>query len=147
MHRLVTIFAAVPRHRGELLDLDLRGLDHGRPFFDFGLVMRGKRLRRLLGVCWAQSAGPLDGRWHDQPIQVLSREIAAIAEEDAPCQRLMTVPGIGPVISNATAGAIGMRESLLRRAARPHWCRETTLQVYKLTSILPIWKPQHWANR
>ena len=33
---------------GQLLGLDVRGLDHGRAFFDFGLVMRGKRLRRLL---------------------------------------------------------------------------------------------------
>jgi len=33
---------------GELLDLDVRGLNHGRPLFNFGLVMRGKRLRRLL---------------------------------------------------------------------------------------------------
>src|SRR6516225_3208805 len=35
---------------GQLLGLDVRSLDHGRPFFDFGLVMRGKRLRRLLDM-------------------------------------------------------------------------------------------------
>src|SRR5262245_12448461 len=87
-----------------------------------------------------------DGRWHHQPIEVQSSELAAIAEYDAPCQRLMTVPG-SPVISNATVGAIGMGESLLRRAARPHWCRETTLQVCKLTSILPIWNPNTGPNR
>jgi transposase len=31
----------------------------------------------------------------------------ALAEQDGPCQRLMTVPGIGPIISSAVVAAIG----------------------------------------
>jgi transposase len=49
-----------------------------------------------------------DWRRLDERIEALSSEIAALAEDDAPCQRLMTVPGIGPIISSATVAAIGM---------------------------------------
>ena len=35
--------------QGGLVGLGVRGLDHERPFFDFGPV-RGKRLRRLMGT-------------------------------------------------------------------------------------------------
>jgi hypothetical protein len=36
-------------HReGELVGLDVRRIDHQRPLFDFGLMMRGKGQRRLL---------------------------------------------------------------------------------------------------
>jgi transposase len=37
----------------------------------------------------------------------LSREIEAIARQDAGCERLMSVPGIGPIIASATVAAIG----------------------------------------
>ncbi len=36
-----------------------------------------------------------------------STEIETLARKEAPCQRLMTVPGIGPVISSATVATIG----------------------------------------
>ena len=49
-----------------------------------------------------------DWRQLDQRIEAVSSEIEALAEDDAPCQRLMTVPGIGPIISSATVAAIGM---------------------------------------
>jgi transposase len=47
----------------------------------------------------------LDEDWRrlDERIEVLSAEI----ENDAACQRLMTVPGIGPIISSAVVAAIG----------------------------------------
>ena len=48
-----------------------------------------------------------DWRRLDDRIATVSTEIAALAEQDAPCQRLMTVPGIGPIISSAVVGAIG----------------------------------------
>jgi transposase len=44
----------------------------------------------------------LDGR-----IETLSDEIEAIAHQDAGCERLMSVPGIGPIISSAMVAAIG----------------------------------------
>jgi transposase len=49
-----------------------------------------------------------DWRRLDERIEALSSEIAALAEDDTPCQRLMTVPGIGPIISSATVAAIHM---------------------------------------
>jgi len=43
----------------------------------------------------------------DERIDNVSLEIEALAKQDAGCERLMTVPGIGPIISSATVAAIG----------------------------------------
>jgi transposase len=48
-----------------------------------------------------------DWRRLDERIEGLSGEINAIARQDAGCERLMSVPGIGPIISSATVAAIG----------------------------------------
>ena len=48
-----------------------------------------------------------DWRRLDARIATVSAEIEALAEQDGPCQRLMTVPGIGPIISSAVVAAIG----------------------------------------
>ena len=48
-----------------------------------------------------------DWRRLDDRIATVSAEIKALAEQDGPCQRLMTVPGIGPIISSAVVAAIG----------------------------------------
>src|SRR5215472_6697573 len=51
----------------------------------------------------------LAGDWHrlDERIEGLSAEIEALARQDKGCERLMTVPGIGPIISSAMVAAIG----------------------------------------
>jgi transposase len=51
----------------------------------------------------------LAGDWHrlDQRIEGLSADIKALAGQDPACERLMTVPGIGPIISSAMVAAIG----------------------------------------
>ena len=51
----------------------------------------------------------LAGDWRrlDQRIEGLTGEIAALAHQDQACSRLMTVPGIGPIISSAMVAAIG----------------------------------------
>src|ERR671931_455045 len=51
----------------------------------------------------------LAGDWRrlDERIDGLSGEIEAIARRDAGCERLMSVPGIGPIISSAIVAAIG----------------------------------------
>jgi transposase len=51
----------------------------------------------------------LAGDWRqlDERIEHLSDEIAALARQDKGCERLMTVPGIGPIISSAIVAAIG----------------------------------------
>src|SRR5450830_665908 len=54
----------------------------------------------------------LAGDWRrlDERIEGLSSEIEAIARQDAGCERLMSVPGIGPIISSAMVAAIGSGE-------------------------------------
>ena len=48
-----------------------------------------------------------DWRRLDQRIEHLSGEITALAHQDAGCKRLVSVPGIGPIISSAMVAAIG----------------------------------------
>jgi transposase len=51
----------------------------------------------------------LDGDWRrlDERIDAVTQEITTLAEADAGAQRLMSVPGIGPIISSAVVAAIG----------------------------------------
>jgi transposase len=48
-----------------------------------------------------------DWRRLDARIEGLSGEIETLARQDQHCERLMTVPGIGPIISSAMVAAIG----------------------------------------
>ena len=48
-----------------------------------------------------------DWRRLDERIEGLSSEIEALARRDAGCERLMSIPGIGPIISSAMVAAIG----------------------------------------
>jgi len=48
-----------------------------------------------------------DWRRLDERIDALSDEIMMLARQDKGCERLMTVPGIGPIISSAMVAAIG----------------------------------------
>jgi transposase len=66
---------------------------------------------RMLGVI-EELAG--DWRRLDQRIDGLSGEIEALARQDQACSRLMTVPGIGPIISSAMVAAIGTGDVQLR---------------------------------
>ena len=47
-----------------------------------------------------------DWRQLDERIDNVSLEIGVLAQDDAGCERLMTLPGIGPIISSATVAAI-----------------------------------------
>jgi len=49
----------------------------------------------------------IDWRRLDERIEGQSTEIETLARQDAGCERLMSVPGIGPIISSATVAAIG----------------------------------------
>jgi transposase len=51
-----------------------------------------------------------DWRGLDARIEGLSDEIETLAHQDQHCERLMTVPGIGPIISSAMVAAIGSGE-------------------------------------
>ena len=48
-----------------------------------------------------------DWRRLDERVEGLSNEIETIARQDAGCERLRSVPGIGPIISSAIVAAIG----------------------------------------
>ena len=58
----------------------------------------------------------LAGDWRrlDERIEGLSAEIEALAEQDSGCERLMTVPGIGPIISSAMVAAIGSGDAFTK---------------------------------
>jgi transposase len=58
----------------------------------------------------------LAGDWRrlDERIDGLSGEIEAIAHQDAGCERLMSVPGIGPIISSAMVAAIGSGDAFTK---------------------------------
>src|SRR5260370_6441930 len=77
-------------------------------------------LRKALPDILSSQTGPLSPRmiglltdlaqdWRrlDERIASVSAEIEALAEQDNSCQRLMTVPGVGPIISSAAVAAIG----------------------------------------
>ena len=56
------------------------------------------RMRRLiLGL-------QQDWIWTDKRIEMTTSEIKSVSESEASCQRLMTIPGIGPIISTAAVG-------------------------------------------
>src|ERR1700730_7577623 len=75
----------------------------------------GEHLRRLISASGSLSPRmvhvieDLAGDWRrlDERIDGLSDEIEAIARRDAGCERLMSVPGIGQIISSAMVAAIG----------------------------------------
>ena len=77
-------------------------------------------LRRALPDILSSSTGTLSPRvvrliadlaqdWRrlDERIETVSAEVEALAQQDDSCQRLMTVPGVGPIISSAVVAAIG----------------------------------------
>jgi len=62
-----------------------------------------------LSLRMVQVIEDLTGDWRrlDERIEHLSKEIEAIARLDSGCERLMSVPGVGPIISSAMLAAIG----------------------------------------
>src|SRR5262249_34567335 len=48
-----------------------------------------------------------DWRQLDERIETMTDEIETLAKSDDSCRRVMTVPGIGPLISSAMVAAIG----------------------------------------
>ena len=51
----------------------------------------------------------LRAQWRavDQPITALDEQILALARQDATSQRLMAIPGVGPMLATALVAAIG----------------------------------------
>ena len=51
-----------------------------------------------------------DWRGLDARIRSVTQEITSLAKQDAGANRLMSVPGVGPIVSTATVAAIGTRD-------------------------------------
>src|SRR5499427_285169 len=73
----------------------------------------------------------LTGDWRqlDERIQAVSDEIAAIARQDIGCERLMSVPGIGPIISSAMVAAIGTGDAFSKGRDFAAWLGLVPKQV------------------
>jgi len=67
---------------------------------DHGELLSPRMEQMLMDLC--EDLHHLDDR-----LEAVTKEIAAIAEDDQSCQRLMTVPGVGPVVSSAMVAAVG----------------------------------------
>src|ERR1700756_4058227 len=67
----------------------------------------------------------LAGDWRrlDERIEGLSSEIETLARQDKACERLMTVPGIGPIISSAMVAAIGTGDVFSKGRDFGAWAR------------------------
>ena len=55
-----------------------------------------------------------DWLWLDERIETLTGEIEQISHCEANCKRLMSIPGVGPMISTAVVAAIGTGEAFDR---------------------------------
>jgi transposase len=55
-----------------------------------------------------------DWLWLDERIETVTREIEELSKKEANCQRLMSIPGVGPLISTAMVAAIGTGEAFGR---------------------------------
>jgi transposase len=58
--------------------------------------------------------------WTDMRIEMTTSEIKSDKESEASCQRLMTIPEIGPIISTAVVAAVGTGETYDRGRAWQH---------------------------
>ena len=63
----------------------------------------------VLSLRMARVIEDLAGDWRrlDERIEGLTGEIETIARQEASCERLMSVPGVGPIISSAMVAAVG----------------------------------------
>ncbi len=52
-----------------------------------------------------------DWQWLDQRIDAISAEIVEVSKAEENCANIMTIPGIGPMISTALVAAIGKGEA------------------------------------
>jgi transposase len=77
----------------------------------------------------------LAGDWPrlDERIEGLSTDITSLVEQDPACERLMTVPGIGPIISTATVAAIGTGDVFSEEAVGRGHAGHPNAQGYCLT--------------
>jgi hypothetical protein len=120
-NQIVTIGIDIGNNSFHVIGLDKRGaivLERGVA------VRQGQRFLRAalpnilaspsetLSPRMARTIEELAGDWRrlDERIDSLSLEIETLARQDAGCDRLMSVRGVGPIISSAMVAAIGAGE-------------------------------------
>jgi transposase len=84
----------------------------------------------------------------NERIETLAGEVDQIGEKEANCCRLISVPGIGPLISTAVVAAIGTGEAFQRgrdfdgnachRKRRPISRQSSTKRAHTLRSARPL---------
>src|SRR5262245_33750036 len=84
----------------------------------------------------------LAGDWRrlDERIEGLSAKITSLVEKDPACERLMTVPGIGPIISSAMVAAIGNDEVFSKGRDFAAWLGLTlrAITCHSRTVVIPF---------
>src|SRR5947209_17410917 len=99
--RVINQIRAFLLDRGIAVRQDLRALRTEMPIV---LAMTDKLSPRMIHMLEDLCT---DWRYLDERIETVSNEIETLSEQDVGAKRLMTVPGIGPIISTATVAAIG----------------------------------------
>ncbi len=62
-----------------------------------------------------------DWRRLDERIEVISSEIEELAKQDIGCERLMSIPGVGPIISSAVVGFLSQFWKQAALSSLPRW--------------------------
>jgi transposase len=70
---------------------------------------------------WSGTTLAADWRRLDERIEQLSSEIELLARRDVACERLMSVPGVGPVISSVMVAAIGTGDAFSKARDFAAW--------------------------
>ena len=70
-----------------------------------------------------------DWRYLDARVASATAEIEALAEKDEHCRRLMSAPGVGPIISSAMVAAIGTGEAFTKGRDFAAWLGLVPKQV------------------
>ena len=70
-----------------------------------------------------------DWRRLDERIEGLSSEIEVLARRDVGCERLMSVPGIRPIVSSAMVAAIGAGDAFTKGRDFAAWLGLVSKQI------------------
>src|ERR1700750_1368944 len=114
--------AVINQIRGFLLERGIvvrQGLRFLRQQLPDILAKRADVLSPRMVRIVAELAG--DWRRLDERIETVTDEIEALAKSDDSCRRVMTVPGIGPIISSAMVAAIGNGSAFSRGRGYSVW--------------------------
>jgi transposase len=116
--------------RAFLLDRGI-AVRQGQRFLRAGLPAILATSPAILSPRMVRMIEDLAADWHrlDERIECLSGEIEVLARRDSGCELLMTVPGIGPIISSAMVAAIGTGDAFAKGRDFAAWLGLVPKQV------------------